>query len=296
MKKSDLEVGLNFVKMPMLKMEKRMLYQKNGKSIEKYSISIEDRAFSYGDGCFTTARFKEGKIQLWARHLKRFSDAIDALQLNCSISRIESEAAQFITQLKQNAYGTVKIVISRGVAPRGYALPDSECDVYFYFYETTPHLTPLVLHQIGVLDDPLGSTMPKLQGLKTLNRLEQVMLKATAQQQGYTEALCFDMQHHLVEAISSNCFIYINGEWLTPDLALSGINGTMRQEILQRMHHYQIKHQIRIIARSEIPQVEAAFLCNALQPMQMIQKLAHFDLQLAPCEHLFQTLSLQQLV
>lgn len=273
-----------------------MLYQKNGKSIEKYSISLEDRAFSYGDGCFSTARFKDGNIQLWARHLKRFSDAIDALQLNCTITRIELEAAQFIAQLTQNAYGTIKIVLSRGVSPRGYALPQSECDVYFYFYEAIPQSSPIVLPQIGVLDEPLGSTMPRLKAIKTLNRLEQVMLKATAQQQGYHEALCFDMQQHLVEAISSNCFVCINGEWITPDLALSGINGTMRQEILHRMQYYQIKHQIRIIAQAEIAQVQAAFLCNALQPMQIIQQLEQFDLQLAPCQQLFQTLSLQQLV
>lgn len=278
-----------------------MLYQKNGKMITKDLISMEDRAFMYGDGCFSTARWSNGKIQLWQRHLQRFEQSISALQLQCTLERIVQEAQQFIAQLTQHAYGTIKIVLSRGISARGYVLPDTDCDIYFYFYPAQISQQPISIPQVGIMPEALGSTMSSLRGIKTLNRLEQVMLKATAEKNTWQEAMCFDSQNNLVEAISSNCFVYLNGEWITPDLALTGIAGTMRQEILDRLQHYQMKHQIRMIAQSEIPQIEAAFLCNALQPMAMVQQIIHLQgqrqtLQLAPCQALFQHLSLHQLV
>lgn len=278
-----------------------MLYQKNGLIAAKDLISIEDRAFMYGDGCFTTARWSDGKIQLWSRHLQRFSQAIDALQLNCTLHRLEQEIQQFITQLAQYKYGTIKIVLSRGVSARGYALPHTDCDIYCYFYPANTNTQPIIIEQIGIMPEALGSSMLSLKGIKTLNRLEQVMLKATAQKYAWQEALCVDQQNNLVEAISSNCFVYLDGEWLSPDLHLTGIAGTMRQEILTRLQHYQIKHQIRMIAQAEIAQIEAVFLCNALQPMAMVQKIVNLhgqvqQLQLAPCQNLFQQLSLHQLV
>ena len=36
---------------------------KNTQQIEH--IDLLDRAFHYGDGCFTTARIRQGQIELW---------------------------------------------------------------------------------------------------------------------------------------------------------------------------------------------------------------------------------------
>ncbi|WP_204318328.1 hypothetical protein, partial [Serratia marcescens] len=43
--------------------------------------------------------------------------------------------------------------------------------------------------QCGVLNQALGLTLPSLVGLKSLNWLEQVLLKKEADQQGWVEAL-----------------------------------------------------------------------------------------------------------
>lgn len=275
-----------------------MYYQKNGELREDAKVTIEDRAFLYGDGCFTTARFKDGKIVIWDRHIERLSHAIHTLKLNCTVDEIGLQAEKFCASVTDegHSYGTIKILISRGISARGYALPDSLSDIYFYFYPAVFSAQPSKVGQIGLMNEPLGSLMPCLRGIKTLNRLEQIMLKTIAQQQGLNEALCFDVDNNLVEAISSNCFIYLNGVWVTPDLARAGIYGTMRAEILARMQHYQIPYQVRIISHTEITQIEAAFLCNALQPMQVIQQLNIRLLDETPCHQLFQAISLHQLV
>ena len=276
-----------------------MVFQKNAVLIEANHLSIEDRGFLYGDGCFSTMRLREGQLQLWPRHLQRFSQAIQQLQLKLSIERLNHEKKLFLASLQDQQYsdGIVKILISRGLGARGYALPDHAADVYCYFYpEDKPIAAASILDQLGVLPEALGLPMPALKGIKSLNRLEQVMLKQQAQANGWSEALCFDPHQMLVEAISSNCFVYMQGCWLTPSLAHTGIQGTMRAEILSRMQHYQIAHQIRMISHTELQQIEALFLCNALHPMQVVAQLASRQLNLEPCLDLFARLHLAQLV
>lgn len=301
MKKIDIETLLNLTHQNEFCSGENMLFQRNGQFIEKYEISVEDRAFMYGDGCFTTLRWASGNMVLWQRHIGRLTDAIDRLGLNCTAQQIEQQANQFIAYLSEQSFGTIKIVLSRGVSARGYALPDTPCDIYFYYYGAAQTTDIPTLSQIGLFDIQMGTSMSVLKGIKSLNRLEQVMLKSIAQNFHWQEGLCFDQRDHLVEAISSNCFVLIDHVWVTPNLELTGIAGTMRQEILDRLKHYQIEHQVRIISRAELAQAKAIFLCNALQPMQVVQSIVdtqgHIQiLDSQPCHQLYHALSLFQLV
>lgn len=290
-----------------------MLYSKNAQIIEQTIVSIEDRAFLYGDGCFTTMRLKHGQIVLWERHLLRIKQAISALRLNCDINCIKNNKDFMLSKIDPDASGILKIVISRGTGQRGYAFGAQKSDIYCFFYpeqtqnSSTDHVSaskialfPQYTEQVGILAEPLASQMPCLKGIKTLNRLEQVILKSLATEQGFNDALCFDQQAHLVEGISSNCFILLGDTWLTPDLALAGIAGVMRAEILARMKNYQIAHQVRMISQDEIGQIRAGFFCNALSPMSIMRHISithqQHHLDAAVCEHLFSQLHLDELI
>ena len=113
--------------------------------------------------------------------------------------------------MKKNNNGTLKIVLSRGVGQRGYSLPDHPADVWVFFYPQVQASLDMAYHydtiQSGVLTQAIGLSMPNLVGLKSLNRLEQVLLKQEADQKGWTEALVTDVQGSVVEGVSSNCFI-----------------------------------------------------------------------------------------
>jgi 4-amino-4-deoxychorismate lyase len=276
-----------------------MFFQKNAVLVEKMQISMEDRAFQYGDGCFSTVALRQGALQLWPRHLQRFADAIERLQLGVDLERLECEKHLFLAHLAQQHYqhGVVKILISRGVGPRGYAMPSQAADLYFYFYPALPATAePSQIARVGILKQALAPQMPLLRGIKSLNRLEQVLLKQQAAALHWQEALCLDQQQCLVEAIASNCFVFLQGQWCTPVLEHTGIAGTMRQEILARMQHFQIEVQIRMIGLAQLQQIESAFLCNALHPMQIIAQLELRALNPEPCRQLFDSLHLAQLV
>lgn len=269
-----------------------MICFKNGKQVD--SIPLLDRAFHYGDGCFTTARFHHNIFELKERHFLRLKNTAERLLLQVDFNLLE-QTIQLLYASYASVEGHLKIIFSRGEGQRGYALPEHAADVYVIFYpqETTGFQIEYI--RSGILQQTLGLTMPHLVGLKTLNRLEQVLLKHEAQQHHWTEALVTDVQGAIVEGVSSNCFIRINDTWITPELRYNGIHGVMRAHILTLMQQKQICCTQRYIDMDEIKQIQSLFFCNSLSAMKAVQELNGRPLDLQPCVELFQTLQLNRL-
>ena len=277
-------------------------------------IALDDRAFLYGDGCFTTVQVKNGQTRLWARHLARLQCAIEALFLEVNLDALERDLRQFFAAIIHNQAhhslspfeltGILKIIISRGSAPRGYSIPAHAADYYFCFYPQPIHEQPSTLATVGVIAQPLPDEFAPIRGLKTLNRLPQVWLKHYANQQAWQEALTINRLGHIVEGIASNVFFLSDEVWYTPDLALNGINGVMRQEILSRLKQHNIAHQVGAFSIQHVRTAQAIFCCNSLHPMQMVQQLTlqnnetpdfHYQLNQVKCRQLFERLALGQL-
>ncbi len=269
-----------------------MLCFKNAQQVNQ--IDLLDRAFHYGDGCFTTACIRNNQIELQERHIARLGMSSQQMNLQVDL-RLIALTLQKLGETEPQLNGTLKIVISRGIGQRGYSLPDHPADVWVYYYPKA-----LAAHQFeqiesGVLNSTLGRCMPQLLGLKTLNRLEQVMLKQEADQQGWTEALVCDVQGEIVEGVSSNCFLRINNTWITPELRYNGVTGVMRAEILARMQQQGIVCEQRGINRNEMPSIQSLFFCNALSPMKIVTHFEHRNLDADACITLFHRLHLNQI-
>ena len=266
---------------------------KNAKPTEH--IHVLDRAFHYGDGCFSTARIRQNQNELFDRHLARLQYANRQLSLNANLELI-TETLTLLKQAHGELNGTLKIVLSRGVGQRGYSLPDHPADVWVFFYPQVQAALDTAYHydiiQSGILAQAIGLSMPNLVGLKSLNRLEQVLLKQEADQKGWTEALVTDVQGSVVEGVSSNCFIRINNTWITPQLGYNGVHGVMRAEILSRMQQQNLRCEQRDVYESEIAQIQSLFFCNALTPMKIVSHLGQQVLDMQPCVELFKQLQL----
>jgi 4-amino-4-deoxychorismate lyase len=141
----------------------------------------------------------------------------------------------------------------------------------------------------------MGLSMPQMVGVKSLNRLEQVLLKHEAEQHGWLEALVTDVQGSVVEGVSSNCFILLNDRWISPELRYNGVHGVMRAEILARMQQQGMSCELRMIDMEEIPRFQSLFFCNALSPMKIAKSLNHQYLDVQPCIDLFHRLQLNQM-
>lgn len=269
-----------------------MLCFKNAQEVR--NVTLLDRAFHYGDGCFTTARIVNNQIELESLHQARLKLACERLSLHANLALI-TETLVKMQQGFGQLNGTLKVVISRGDGQRGYSLPDHIADVCVFFYPQVVDTFHYQKIQSGILQRVMGLSMPNLVGIKTLNRLEQVMLKQEADQQGWLEALVLDVQGSVVEGISSNCFFRINDTWITPELRYNGVHGVMRAEILRRMQQQGIPCEHRLVKSEQIVDIQSLFFCNALQPMKIATVLDQQTLMVEPCIELFNTLELNQI-
>ena len=269
-----------------------MLSFKNAQQISE--VSLLDRAFHYGDGCFSTARVRHGKIELENLHMARLAFSCERLLLQADLKLIQKSLV-LLQQQYLVVNGTLKIVISRGDGQRGYSLPDHPADVWVFFYPKVVDDFQIEKIKSGVLQQALGLTMPSLVGLKSLNRLEQVLLKNEADQHGWAEALVTDVQGTVVEGVSSNCFIRLNNTWITPELRYNGVHGVMRAEILARMQQQGIHCEQRFIDMEEISKFESLFFCNALSPMKVVTEFQQRPLNVQACIELFNILQLNQI-
>ncbi|MGE8561007.1 MAG: aminodeoxychorismate lyase [Acinetobacter sp.] len=265
---------------------------KNAQEISQ--ISLLDRAFHYGDGCFTTARVQHGSIELERLHMARLHLSCEKLLLKADLSLIQKSLAVLQQQFLE-VNGTLKIIISRGEGQRGYSFPDHPADVWVFFYPKAVGDFQIEKIKSGVLQQALGLSMPSLVGLKSLNRLEQVLLKNEADERGWTEALVTDVQGSVVEGVSSNCFIRLNNTWITPELRYNGVHGVMRAEILARMQQHGIHCEQRFVDMEEISKFESLFFCNALSPMKVVTEFNQHTLNVQPCIELFNILQLNQI-
>ncbi|WP_216935390.1 MULTISPECIES: aminodeoxychorismate lyase [unclassified Acinetobacter] len=269
-----------------------MLYLKNAQPASH--IEVLDRGFHYGDGCFTTARVRHNRIELYDRHLARLQISNQKLSLNANLDLI-TESLELLCESESELNGTLKIVLSRGIGQRGYSLPEHPADLWLFYYPQVVADFEFEQIQSGVLQQALGLTMPSLVGLKTLNRLEQVLLKQEADQRAWPEALVTDVQGGIVEGVSSNCFILINNTWITPELRYNGVFGVMRAEILQRMQDQGVACQQRYIDMDEILHIQSLFFCNALSPMKIVTQFEQRALDANACIELFNRLRLNQM-
>lgn len=234
------------------------------------SLAPNERGFLYGDGVFTSIRVRDGLPRLWSHHAARLQQARIRLGLQFDPIKLSQYAFAYAQQLQ---HGTLKIIISRGAGGRGYLPPEQPASIYFQLFPSATHaIEPqldglFVADQIasGVLLEPrIGYPMPQLVGLKTLNRLEQVLLRQALAQTAWPEALVLDQDDRLVEGVQSNCWFLRQGQWQTPSLQHAGIAGVMRAEIMTRMQQRHINFAIVDVTRYELPQIEALFFCNSI--------------------------------
>ncbi|TEU30131.1 aminodeoxychorismate lyase [Alkanindiges illinoisensis] len=267
-----------------------MISIKNGNYCQH--IDCQDRAFLYGDGFFTTIRLEDGKLCLWQRHIERLIQCADQLGFNLDIEILEQQVQDFLKD-HDSSFGTLKIIISRGLGERGYLPPEQSADIYIQFFPAEkPELMAKPAQPIdsGLLQLTLGHVMPAIAGLKTLNRMEQVLLRQELAATKWPEALVSDIQGNLIEGVYSNCFFYMDNKWYTPLLDQAGIAGVMRAEILAQMLSDNIPHLITYIPKTVVDQIEALFFCNALTGIVPVKSLNGRPLTTQPVEQLKQKL------
>jgi len=238
----------------------------NGDSAE--TISVRDRGLSYGDGLFTTMLVVKGRCCVMHKHLKRLQDGIKLL----GIAQIDFAALiEQLTNLADSlSHGVIKVVITRGEGARGYS--SVGCDQPTVIVTSSllpPHYATLREQgiNVGVSTIPLGLN-PVTAGLKHLNRLEQVLVRQQIDQEQWDDAIVLDCQGYIVESNLANIFWLKEGTLYTPSLKLAGVEGVMRDFIIEKATELGYDIAIDRYRLGSVMEADEIFVSNSL--MQMV--------------------------
>jgi len=230
-------------------------------------VSIDDRAFQYGDGLFETVALRDRHARLWDYHMDRLEGGCGRLGIampdrdSLRVSLNEAVAASG----EDTAYATAKIIVSSGISRRGYgrarpvdahtfvgifAAKPMTAESYRDGVETMLCNTRLALYSVSA-------------GLKTLNRLEQVLARCECEQEGTFEGFTLDADDRLICGTMSNVFIVANNCIVTPTLDRCGVEGVMRRHTIETLRRSDLLVDIRDVGLDEFQQSDEVFLTNS---------------------------------
>lgn len=241
------------------------MYWINGQQHE--ALAPSDRGLQFGDGCFTTARVVEGKIDLLPWHLERMEQAAQRLFLPTvdwgALEREMRHAGETI-QL-----GVIKAILTRGSGGRGYSPHGCKHPTRIVSRSTYPgHYLQWQDSGINLVLSPVQlARNPLLAGLKHLNRLEQVLIRAYLDQTEAHEALVLDSEGMLVECCAANLFWRKGKDVFTPSLDHAGVAGVMRRRVSELLQHSEYSlHQVYEPLET-LAEADEVLVCNALMPL-----------------------------
>jgi 4-amino-4-deoxychorismate lyase len=286
------------------------------------TMSLDNRGLAYADGFFTTMGVIDGLI-LWSDyHYRRLVSHAEALQLNINSEELLAVLQLYAQQLEQ---GMLKLVVTRAAQNvRGYGyIPNangSDCEIWLKatamrvstaLQLSLPdgNLVPIQPYASAIcLSSQIACLPPPLAGLKSLNRLDNVLASGELQRikaeplasnlaSTLSEGLLRDMSGQWVEGTMSNVFYQLaeaplseskttssthkddenyyltTGQWYTPSMAQSGVAGVMRQVIIDALSTTQYPVRIRSLQDEDLPKLTQLFFCNALRGIMPMSSL-----------------------
>jgi len=231
------------------------------------ALAPSDRGLQFGDGCFTTARVTEGKIDLLPWHIERLQLAAQRLMLPaCDWSALEDEMVHAAESIP---LGVVKAILTRGSGGRGYSPKGCEAPTRIVSRSSYPmHYLPWRERGISLTLSPVAlGRNPLLAGLKHLNRLEQVLIRTHLDQTAADEALVLDTAGMLVECCAANLFWRKGKAVFTPDLGQAGVAGLMRRRVIELLSGSEYSLHCVSEPLETLADAEEVLVSNALMPL-----------------------------
>ena len=231
------------------------------------TASIDDRAFQYGDGLFETIAVRGNEPRLWQYHLERLARGCKCLGMVMP----DAAALRQVLDKAINSGGAArdscaaKIILSSGTGKRGYGRGRSvEPTIWCRIFPAAP--LPQSSYRDGVDIKICATRLARgsvTAGLKTLNRLEQVLARSELTDQDLFEGLTMDASGIIICGTMSNVFFVIDNRVVTPPLDQCGVEGVMRRHVIATLESHNIDVADIALEMHQLASAEEIFITNS---------------------------------
>lgn len=234
-----------------------------------------NRAFRYGDGLFETMRAVGTYVPFITQHIARIKNSASILQFEIPDNYTTPFFQKQITRLlnANKFFNGVKVRVSIFRKDGGNYQPITN-KIDYFIEATTLDSNNFSLNSKGLKIDVFNDfkkPVNELSGLKTSNSLFYVIAANSIQSLKVDDCLLINQNNNIIEASSSNLFIFTNNNLLTPSLSDGCLNGIMREIIIQLALNEKITVYDDIsITENDILNADEVFLTNAVYGIKWV--------------------------
>jgi len=240
-------------------------------------VSVYDHGFLYGDGVFEGIRMYSGNVFRLDDHMKRLYESAHSIMLQIPFEKEELTELVVETCRKnqlQDAY--IRLVISRGVGDLG--LNPYTCKEAGVIIIAEPlALFPKQLYETGIEVVTVPSRRNRADVLspkvKSLNYLNNILVKIEASLAGVNEALMMNDQGYVAEASGENIFIVKDGVIKTPPGYIGALEGITRNAIIELAKNVQLDIREDVFTRHDVYTADEVFLTGTAAEVIAVVKV-----------------------
>jgi len=245
-------------------------------------IPADERAWQYGDGAFETIAIRAGVPRLLEWHLDRLGSGCRRLGIDApdAGTLVAAVVAALEATTESTDFAVLKLVVTAGTGPRGYARRGARPGCFVGIFPASP--LDASVYRRGVVVRHCSTRLarqPQLAGIKSLNRLEQVLARREWTDPAIFEGLTCDTAGNLICGTMSNVFISGPNSILTPDLSHSGVSGIMRRKLVETARQAGLAVEVTELDRSVVDAATSLFLTNSQFGLLPVRRVDERDLE-----------------
>lgn len=251
----------------------------NGEFVPKHEakVSVYDHGYLYGDGVFEGIRVYSGNVFRLKEHLVRLFESAKSilLEIPYTLEELTELVAETIRKNKLSD-GYIRLVVSRGTGNLG--LDPASCPVAtVVIIAEQLALFPAEFYETGIPIITVATRRNRPDVLspqvKSLNYLNNILVKIEAKLAGVLEALMLNEQGYVAEGSGDNVFLVKGNKLITPPSSAGALEGITRNAIMEigKKLGYDVREEL--FTRHDVYVADEVFLTGTAAEVIAVTKV-----------------------
>lgn len=239
-------------------------------------MSVENRAFKYGDAVFDTLKYTNQKLLFWEEHYLRLMAGMRILRMEIPLSfTLEFLEKEIFKTLEVNnligSSARVRITIFRHDGGL-YAPHTNDVD---YIIEAQKLTSPFYelnesRYEVELFKD-FYVQADLLANVKHTNKLVNIVGSIFARENDYQNCILLNHHKNIASALNGNLFLVTGSTLKTPPLTDGCLNGIMRKVLLKMLSKISDFQVIETsISPFELQKADELFITNSIVGIQPV--------------------------
>jgi D-alanine transaminase len=230
--------------------------------LDEAKVSFLDRGYLFRDGVYDVLKVTGGRIFALQEHLDRLDRSMDGIRIKPTWKRSELEGiVKDLADRSNYPDAIIYIQVTRGVAPRQHGFPADLKPTLAIFVSSLPPF-PEETRKKGVKAISLADERWAHPHIKTLNLLPNVLAHQQADEQGAYEAILIRDGRSVTECSSSNVFVVIDGQVVTPPTDGRILPGVTRALLLKAAREANYPAREDYLTLEQLCEADEIFVTN----------------------------------